>query len=450
MTNTINKELVLQISIILVCLVILMLQFPITPSHAQINCNGEPKLLDPQDPTRWSWVRGTEVSVVVFDTPDPIDFQIISDAVREWNAYSVANCSNVTFKAATRANRPYDPDELIPEDTIFIPRVFPTQVFPEYRNPGLPSQSERAALIQLRPDYTQTYPSAPGAFRKQVAHEVGHTFDLANETFPGEQGRTIMGIALNITACDTESIRRVYCPEPTPTPTPDPTPEPTPPNPYCGPEDAGFCYWQWQAYCSCGEMMGWWNYWDCRCEFHTPIVIDINGNGFSLTSAANGVDFDLDSDGTREHLSWTSGISDEAWLVLDRNNNGLIDNGTELFGNVTPQPDPPQGEERNGFLALAEYDKPANGGNDDNQIDARDVIFAQLKLWQDRNHNGISEANELQSLSVSPIRILELNYRESRRTDEHGNRFKYRAKVRDARGAQIGRWAWDVFLLKQR
>jgi hypothetical protein len=182
------------------------------------------------------------------------------------------------------------------------------------------------------------------------------------------------------------------------------------------------------------------------CQYSiTPILIDVDGSGFHLTNANHGVWFDFPGRGIKRKISWTQATSTNSWLVLDRNGNGTIDNGAELFGNFSPQP---HSAEPHGFIALAEYDKRANGGNRDGVINRQDSIFVSLRLWRDANHNGFSEAAELSTLPQVGLKTLDLDYKTSRQTDPYGNQFRYRAKVKDTHDAQLGRWAWDVFLVR--
>ena len=206
------------------------------------------------------------------------------------------------------------------------------------------------------------------------------------------------------------------------------------------------CY-QGTCNCNCPEPDGGcgedyhWSSTTCKCIRNSPIIIDVDGDGFDLTNAANGVDFNFSGDGF-QRLSWTAPGSDDAFLTLPHNGN--VASGFELFGNLTHQPETPN---PNGFLALAEYDKPEQGGNSDGVIDAGDQVFSLLRLWQDTNHNGVSEEEELHTLPELDVESISLNFKKSKKTDAHGNEFSFRAKVEGGRHSRTGRWAWDVFFV---
>jgi hypothetical protein len=178
----------------------------------------------------------------------------------------------------------------------------------------------------------------------------------------------------------------------------------------------------------------------------SPILIDTTGAGIELIRANFGPQFDLRGAGVKSVVSWTRFQERSVgFLALDRNGNGTIDNGTELFGNFTAQPDSPN---KNGFAALAEFDKPENGGNGDGVISSLDAVWPKLRIWIDYNHDGVSEPDELKPLSFYHIEALDLNYHEDKHTDQWGNAFRYKAKVISDNSGKgvVGRWAVDVFL----
>jgi|GEM_PF-2296430 len=192
------------------------------------------------------------------------------------------------------------------------------------------------------------------------------------------------------------------------------------------------------------ELGGWWEWSMCLClgDGASPIIVDLGGKGFHLTAAANGVDFDINGNGVKERLAWTHAGSNNAFLVLDRNLNGKIDDGRELFGNFTFQP---PSKFRNGFRALAVFDRPDMGGNGDGKLTAADLIFSELQLWVDLDHDGIVGPLELWSLADWGIVEIDLNHKRDRRKDSFGNQFRYRADVVFADHHRST--AYDVFLM---
>ncbi|HYC60721.1 MAG TPA: hypothetical protein VEK79_14250 [Thermoanaerobaculia bacterium] len=159
----------------------------------------------------------------------------------------------------------------------------------------------------------------------------------------------------------------------------------------------------------------------------TPILLDLDQNGFHLAGLEEAVMFDLDADGRADRISWTAAYSGDAFLVLDRNGNGRIDDGRELFGNATRLASGTTAA--NGYEALSEFDDAAYGGNGDFMLDASDAAWELLQIWTDRNRDGISDADELASLSAAGIVDLDTRYKRSNKSDVHGNIFRFRSKA---------------------
>jgi len=131
-----------------------------------------------------------------------------------------------------------------------------------------------------------------------------------------------------------------------------------------------------------------------------PLAVDLNGDGIVNTSTLlAGVNFDLDNNGFAEQAAWVA--PEDGLLVVDKNNNGFIDGGAELFGTETTLKNGQKAH--GGFEALAELDS-----NKDNQISSLDTAFNTLKIWQDKNHNGIAESTELLTLASQGIQSISL------------------------------------------
>ena len=143
-----------------------------------------------------------------------------------------------------------------------------------------------------------------------------------------------------------------------------------------------------------------------------PIILDLDGDGLETVGLASNVYFDHDGDGVLTKTGWAG--ANDALLVWDRNGNGTIDTGAELFGDFTPLPNGTLAP--NGFAALAALDS-----NGDGIIDASDPAFAELKLWRDADQNGATGAGELISLADAGIVSLNLAHTLKNQNLANGN-----------------------------
>ncbi len=150
-------------------------------------------------------------------------------------------------------------------------------------------------------------------------------------------------------------------------------------------------------------------------EQASPLVIDLDGDGVETTTVESGVYFDHDNNSFAENSSWVG--KDDGLLVRDLNNNGEIDNGTELFGNNSVLS---SGEKAaNGFEALKDLDS-----NGDNIFNSSDTAWNEVKVWKDSNQDGEVDSGELLTLEQAGVSGINLNYENETTTDENGNQHK--------------------------
>ena len=149
----------------------------------------------------------------------------------------------------------------------------------------------------------------------------------------------------------------------------------------------------------------------------SPIVLDLKGDGFKYTSIEDGANFDLDADGNIDRTGWTAKQDefDDAFLVLDKNGDGQVNSGSELFGD--------QNGEENGYKELAKYDD-----NKDGKIDKNDAVYSQLRLWADMNGDGkVDHPQEWKTLEEMGVKEISIRYEKvydeygNSLTDEYGN-----------------------------
>jgi len=162
---------------------------------------------------------------------------------------------------------------------------------------------------------------------------------------------------------------------------------------------------------------------------HDPFAFDLDGDGLETIGPgdpANTVYFDHQNIGVATLSGWVR--ADDGLLALDRNGNGTIDSGAELFGDSTPLPF--GGEAGDGFDALSQEDT-----NSDGWVDAADARFEQLLVWRDLNQDGSSQAAELLSLAQTGIEAIRVANVGNRQQLVDGNRIADLGEFRWADGA---------------
>jgi hypothetical protein len=165
------------------------------------------------------------------------------------------------------------------------------------------------------------------------------------------------------------------------------------------------------------EAGGGEDYWS-HC---TPLVLSFDAGKLHLSEPK--VAFDIGATGVLPACAWLQRAVD-GFLALDRDGDGVISSGKELFGNSTPLSNGIAGTRAwNGFSALAFFDRIENGGNGNGIIDRDDDVYVRLRVWFDWNRDGVSQPGELISLAALGVHYIQFNGLAIDRLDHNGNRF---------------------------
>jgi len=313
---------------------------------------------------------GTPLKFYLSPALSQTEYDAATNAINGWNAWFDQNCMTPPYSiTANQAGADVCIDE-----------------YP-YLDPGNPAYFDGYGSIELNPQYR----NAGDLMDTVLLHEVGHAIGF-QDLGPNCAYQSVMDGSIN---SETGPFMYGIGPADECALSLNDPPPPSPPPPPAGDATA-----QTQ-------------------NGSDPLVFDLNGDGIHTTGASSPVSFDLDGDGNKERITWTDGNTAEGFLWIDLNHNGRVDDGRELFGIGTAMPDGTRA--RNGFEALAIYDRPENGGNGDGVLDSNDGIWNRLRIWVDANHDGISQDEEIASLHAYGIVRIPLRPVITRIVDSAGN-----------------------------
>lgn len=183
------------------------------------------------------------------------------------------------------------------------------------------------------------------------------------------------------------------------------------------------------------------------------LILDVEGDGFNLTSVRDGVRFDIDDTGKPIQIGWPAKDVDDAFLALDVNGNGRIDSGAELAGNGMRFPGGQRVVDISDSLMLVQGFRrpvPSPAPKGIAFIDSSDEVYARLRLWIDANHNGQSEPPELKTLDQVGVTSILLTFTRIMSTDANGNVIRFQGSFSHRqRGMDFSRVMAEVLLARQ-